>query len=793
MPHHEVDWPIRVGAIPEEAAHYQHRAIAGHLDEALNNFGTVVPRQVLSGTGGVGKTQLAAHHARTLRKATDPEHRIDLLIWASASSRDQITYAYTQAARHLFTAVPEDPEDAAQLFLTWLQDPAKHQERRWVIVWDDLTDPAQVRDLWPPHDQPHGRMLVTTRRRDHTLAVQGRHLLDVDVYTLDEARTFLAHALDAAGIAHTREELDTLAHDLGRLPLALGQAVPYMAELGLGCEDYLQVFHDRMSTLEEVFPDWTHPSPLAATWDLSLTQADTFHPRGVARPLMGLIALLDGNAIPEDILTTPPVMSYLAARRTHEPATSLPDAHALTPHQTRAALAALHRLNLINRTTPPADCSEPESGVVLVGAHQLVQRAAREHAATGPDRDSVHTLADSLAGIWPEDERDTALAQQLRSNTAALRAHHGVAGRCSEDWLWESGKHVLLFRAGISLGESGRVGEAVTYWENTANLAPRYLGPDHPETLGARHNLARCQGEAGDAAGAIRGYTELASDRLRVLGPDHPDTLATRHNLAFWRGEAGDTAGAIRGYAELASDHLRVLGPDHPDTLATRHNLARWQGELGDTSGAATTLEELLLDQIRVLGPDHPHTLTTRANLARWRGEAGDAAGAATTLEELLLDQIRVLGPDHLHTLTIRANLARWRGEAGDAAGAVTAYEQLLTDFLRVLGPDHPHTLTTRANLARWRGEAGDAAGAVTAYEQLLTDRLRVLGPDHPHTLTTRANLAWWTYESGDPTQAVELLTVLVRDQTQVLGPDQPGARTSEQVLQRWMEEQPEN
>ncbi|MFI9008856.1 tetratricopeptide repeat protein, partial [Actinosynnema sp. NPDC053489] len=57
---------------------------------------------------------------------------------------------------------------------------------------------------------------------------------------------------------------------------------------------------------------------------------------------------------------------------------------------------------------------------------------------------------------------------------------------------------------------------------------------------------------------------------MRILGPDHPDTLTTRGNLAFWRGRAGDPAGAAQATAELLTDHLRILGPDHPDTLTTR-------------------------------------------------------------------------------------------------------------------------------------------------------------------------------------------------------------------------------
>ena len=72
-----------------------------------------------------------------------------------------------------------------------------------------------------------------------------------------------------------------------------------------------------------------------------------------------------------------------------------------------------------------------------------------------------------------------------------------------------------------------------------------------------------------------------------MLGPDHPDTLFTRSNLASWRGESGDPAGAAAAFEELLTDYLRVLGPDHPGTLAARNNLAYWRGQAGDPAGAA--------------------------------------------------------------------------------------------------------------------------------------------------------------------------------------------------------------
>jgi FHA domain/Tetratricopeptide repeat len=78
--------------------------------------------------------------------------------------------------------------------------------------------------------------------------------------------------------------------------------------------------------------------------------------------------------------------------------------------------------------------------------------------------------------------------------------------------------------------------------------------------------------------------------RERVLGPEHPDTLRTRADLAFWIGESGDAAQALRLFQELLPDLERVLGPDHPDTLATRGSIAASIGESGDLSSDSLEL-----------------------------------------------------------------------------------------------------------------------------------------------------------------------------------------------------------
>ncbi|WP_285902431.1 helix-turn-helix transcriptional regulator [Frankia sp. AiPs1] len=754
--------PRRVGVVPRRAARFQYRAAADLLKEAVGDGGTAVLCQVLAGMGGVGKTQLAADYAH---QAWDTGS-VDLLMWVTAASRDAIQTAYTAAAAEVAGADRSDPAAAAAALLAWLVS----TDRRWLIVLDDLADPDDLIGLWPP-DRPGGRVLVTTRRQDDALTGDRRRRVDVGLFTPPEATAYLTAALAGHSQPSETAEIAGLAEDLGYLPLALAQAAAYIIDSRhLDCAAYRSRLADRTRTLANLAP---HSLPddyrfaMAAAWSLSIERANQCRPVGLAGPLLELAAVLDPNGIPATVLTSAPALAYLTDHRVPADQTAV-HPRPVDVGDARDALACLHLLSLVDYT--------PASPHQAVRVHQLIQRAVRETLPENRANVLARTAGDALLAVWPEVERDTTLGQVLRANTDTL---HTVA----PDPLWQPDLHPVLFRAATSLGNTGLVLAAADRYHHLATTAAQRLGPDHPNTLATRGNLAYWRGEAGDPAGAAAAADELLADRLRVLGPDHPDTLITRHNLAWWRGQVGDAAGAAAAFEQLLADHLRVLGPDHPETLTTRNNRAFWQGRAGNAAGAAGAFEALLAHQLRVLGPDHPHTLTTRNNLASWRGQAGDAAGAAAAFEALLADRLRVLGPDHPHTLTTRSNLARWRGQAGDAAGAAAAFEALLADRLRVLGPDHPDTLLARNHLAYWRGQAGDAAGA---FEELLADQLRVLGPDHPHTLTTRGNLARWRGQAGDAAGAAAATEALLADQLRVLGPDHPDTQLTRNNLAHW-------
>ncbi|WP_250399922.1 tetratricopeptide repeat protein [Streptomyces cellostaticus] len=762
-PQEPAPWPHQVGLIPARANCFQDRAEVERLRQALVGGGTAVVGQVLAGMGGVGKTQLAADYAHAAWQTAG----VDVLVWVTATSRSAVVSGYAQAGVELCRADPNDADQSAASFLAWLTAQAAARSCRWLIVLDDITDPADLRGLWPPIS-PHGRILVTTRRRDAALTAAGRRLIQVGLFSQAEAVAYLTQVLASHGRTEPADQLAALADDLGRLPLALSQAAAYLADAGLSGAAYRALLADRASALADALPDVLPDDQAvtaAAAWALSIDRADALRPKGLARPMLQLAAFLDANGIPEAVLTSKPALAHLRGKDGPRDGGPAPGRDAI------GALRTLHRLHLIDHT--------PDTPHQSVRVHQLVQRAVRDTLIPHQYGQTARTAADALIAAWPSIERDTDLAHALRANTTALTA-------CAEDALHWPDRHTVLNRAGTSLGETGQVTAARSYFQHLADTTHVYLGADHPNTLSARSNVAYWQGQTGDATGAATAYVELLNDHLRVLGEDHPNTLTTRSQLARWRGQAGDATGAATAYVELLNDCMRVLGEDHPETLTTRSNVAYWQGQTGDATGAATAYVELLNDHLRVLGEDHPNTLNVRSQLARWRGQAGDATGAATAFAELLNDCMRVLGEDHPNTLNVRSNVAYWRGQAGDATGAATAYAELLNDHLRVLGEDHPNTLNVRSHVAYWQGQTGDATGAATAFAELLNDHLRVLGEDHPNTLNVRSQLARWRGQAGDATGAATAFAELLNDRVRVLGEDHPNTLTTRSQLARW-------
>ncbi|MFI5762498.1 tetratricopeptide repeat protein [Streptomyces sp. NPDC051563] len=255
---------------------------------------------------------------------------------------------------------------------------------------------------------------------------------------------------------------------------------------------------------------------------------------------------------------------------------------------------------------------------------------------------------------------------------------------------------------------------------------------------GAELPLAIAVGDSGKPRRAAADLAGIARRRAGRLGPRHPDTLAARHQLAFFVGEYGNHRAAAARFAELLADVREVLGPDHPDTLAARHQLAYSTGEGGDRRAAAAQLEGLLADRLRVQGAGHPQVLATRRSLIWFR--PGEPAVAEAELRHLLAEAEAAggIGPDDPHTLAVRGSLAALAARAGRTAEAAGAWAELTADRTRVLGADHPHVFYSRLEWARALLARDRAPEAAAVLADALARAEPVLEPGHRHLRAAR-------------------------------------------------------
>ncbi|WP_333774667.1 tetratricopeptide repeat protein, partial [Streptomyces sp. IBSBF 3136] len=642
-----VTQPVVPVPIPQLATAFQPRsALRDRIDAAWSDNRSVVLTQeqprVLSGGGGVGKTQLAAAYATDAVK-----NRMDLVLWVAAAEVQQVTalYAQTATALKLPGASGEDLEADARLLLDWL----RNTNRRWLVVLDDITDPYGIQPLWPTSQTGSGRVLATTRSRDASLTGNGRIRIDIDVYTPAESATYLHQRLSAENMGHLLDDHATqLTHALGHHPLGLGMAAAHMINEELTSTQYLNRYNDRHRLLDEVMPpaadtegylEPKQPTQVTAALLLSLDAVQASDTTGFATTALRLTALLDPAGHPHALWNTPALLDRLTTHHTPASQGDTTASHAsVTAEQAHAALRLLHRYALLTCDTRV----EPRA----VSIHAITARATRETIPADEIPALAIAAADGLLQLWPNpDQHHADHAAVLRANTNALTGH-------SNDCLWTPVRHPLLYRAGSSLLDAGLAASATAYWQYVFLESERLLGSEHPSTLTARANLASAYQQAGRTDDAIELLEQVAVDLERLLGGEHPHTLTARGNLATSYQQAGRTDEAIELLEQVAADRERLQGGEHPDTLTARGNLASAYQQAGRTSEAIELLEQVAADLERLLGGEHPHTLTARANLATSYQQAGRTSGAIKLLEQAAADRERLQGGEHPDTLT---------------------------------------------------------------------------------------------------------------------------------------------
>jgi tetratricopeptide (TPR) repeat protein/transcriptional regulator with XRE-family HTH domain len=755
------------------------------LAGALKAGGAVALGQVLAATGmgGLGKTQLAVEFVHRYGR-----YFTGGVFWLSFANAEEVPLQVAACGGPGFMDLSAGfndlrlEEKAALVFSAW------QSELPRLLVFDNCEDEALLARWRPPSGGC--RVLVTARRSrwDTSLGVRS---LAVDVLPRSESVELLRRFRPdlPAGDA----TLDSIAHEVGDLPLALHLAGSfldrYRAEVSP--EDYVSQLRERRllehaSLLGRNLIDPTAPTRhvlgVAQSFALSYQQLNAAD--RVDRTALALLAraawLAPGEPVSRELLL-----------RTLEQTDELED------RLLRAdAVVRLLELGLLEASGESLRLHRLLAHFVRGANTDFEARAAVDDAliAFGRMTSETRLVSTSLLTVTPhmlhaaaralgqaEDERAAALCsavgRTLRAGGfAAARPYLERALAIRQRLLGPEHLDIVenLTDLALLLQDQGELAAARSLLEHALAIRERLLDPDDSLVAASLNNLAMLLRDQGELA-AARPLLERALEiRERTLGPDDLLTTTSLNNLAVHLQDLGEPSAARPLLERALAIRGRTLGPDHMLTITALSNLGLLFHSQGDLDAARPLLERGLAVLERALGSDHPYIAQGLNNLALLLQDQGDLAAARPLFERALALRERLMDPEHPRIATSLHYLGDLVHAEGELPAARSMLQRALTIREQALGPSHPHTAETLNSLGNVLGAQGEWGAARSLIGRALNIREQVLGPDHPQTAASLNDLALLLCEQGELDTARPLLERAVTVRERMLGPDHP-------------------
>jgi tetratricopeptide (TPR) repeat protein len=802
------------------------------------------PAQLISGMGGVGKTEIATEYIHRHRD------KYEIIWWIRAEHTDRVRDALVKLGQRLDVR-PAGPEGGRDRTIAAVLDTlANGVQTNWLLIYDNAAQPLELQPYLPACP-PNGHIIITSRLQNWPGYIE-KDNVGVSPFTEDEAISFLrrrvailaaSRGLDADEDEGRSREAGRLAEALGHLPIAIEHAAAYLTETGHSVDGYLSRFEENAHRLLNEQPG-EFPASVSATWRVSteLLTPDAVH-------LFNLCAFFSPEPIAVELCLD-------HARAVGDPP-GLRELLSSSP-RFRAAATQMNRLSLVKM----------DGARDQIQMHRVVQAVTRGQLRQNrPDayldyRDAVDTLlAESNPGNPDRAGLDAAYdlsLQHLESernflNTANpalrrliidqvrrlhLRGGHVEATRFGQDihrvWLERLGPndlHVLALSVEIAIAMQlgGRAaGARKLILETRAALDGLNEGKnddvprDQQEVALLCDNAygadLRTRGQFNEALELDRGLLPRFED---VFGPDHERTLNVRNNIAADFRRLGRFGEALEIDQHTFDDRRRILGRNDPRTLNSQDMVAIDLRGLGRYQESLDVARKVVAAFEASGGRENPDWLNARTGFAAALRKAGHHWDALQWSEDVVQRYRDYLGLDHAHTLRAAANLVNDRRAVGELAIAeelgAEIYERSSTvaslveimyaamvnlasvlraagrpDEARLLdqqarealmdtyGDQHPFTLAAGINYASDLTACGELAEAIRIGQETLANCRGTLGPDHPDTLMAAVNLAIDVAASGGQPRAQRLREDALHRYAETLTMEHPEARAAQ-------------
>ncbi len=372
------------------------------------------------------------------------------VLWVRAEMETELVQGLVEIARVL--DLPEkdakEQEEAVQAVRRWLE-----REDSWLLVLDNADAPAMLERFLPT--PPRGQVLLTSRAQNFDVLEIAP--LKLEVLPADDALSFLLRrARRKNPPAEERQAAETLAAEVGYLPLALEQAGAYISLHDSRFTDYLASYRRRRLRLLSKGPLRDYREPVATTWSLNFDQVAAASE--AAAEILRLSACLGADQIPEELLIR-------GADELGPALSEALDGAAEDPLALDQLLQPLSQYSLIER----------DRNARTFNVHRMVQEVVRQSLEAPTLRGVVERIVGSLSRAYPGSEvRAWPLCERLLPHWRA--AASSIAGLQLES----KAAGAVLNQAGFYAHDRARFDEAAPLYERSLQIREKVLGEEHP-------------------------------------------------------------------------------------------------------------------------------------------------------------------------------------------------------------------------------------------------------------------------------------------------------------------------
>lgn len=522
----------------------------------------------LVGPDGSGKTQIAVQYAHV------HINEYDFTFWIRARDIATLATDLGELAGQLgLSLVSEtDLKEAIKALWGWME-----QNRRWLLIFDDLADPDLLSEYLPI--TRNGHVIVTSSNAGWDAVAS-----QIDVGPFDRAES--VQFLQKRTGQEDMNSLDALAKALGDFPLAMELAGAYISQTGTPIPKYLKIHQE---SLEEAAYDTEYKS-LAAIFQTSIEQVQAVSPEGF--DLLCMCAFL----APEDIDKS----IFLEVQDFEAGVDLAKKPPVFDPVTLENAVDALLRRGLV------------ESSKNSLRFHPTIQNLTRNHL----DVEEKKSWAEAALMLVGEPFSANLADVSTLPRCYELFPHIlTIIEHAEELEIGTDSITLLLNQVGLMQQKRGDFIGAKMAIDKLLSIDLKVFGKDHPEVATDLNNLGTVLKALGDLEGAREKLeTSLAISKAN-LEPNDPKLSIRAGNLGTVLRELGDLEAAKKNLEWALSIDMRTYGPNHFKTAIRMNNMGDVLRELGNVEDARNYYERALHIFRYFLGDGHDYTKRAQENL----------------------------------------------------------------------------------------------------------------------------------------------------------------------------------